>query len=149
MDQQEPHRTEPMKEEQHTRPANSRAYFSSSVVTIVVSCILSTTIGFIIANSSQRFDLDSVLKGLQLKYDQLFGYQKEGHYKNALIVSLLDQAHQELALKKNFNVISASTQLERREKTEVGTKGTDDYVYFPARSRNISYLIFAVDFVEL
>ena len=96
---------------------------SSSLVAIVISCVLSTIIGFIIASSSQRLDLNLLLKDLRLKYEQLFGYHKETHFKNALIVSLLDQSHHELALKKNFNVITASTQLERREKKELGTNG--------------------------
>ena len=110
--------------ELEARPAHSKpSYLLCSAVTIVISCILSTIIGFIIASSSHRLDLNLLLRDLRSKYDQLFGYHKETHLKNALIVSLLDQSHHELALKKNFNIITASTQLERRAKTELDTKG--------------------------
>lgn len=125
---QESHKPESVPKQEYTefcaRPTHSKpSSLPSSLQAIVISCILSTIIGFIIASSSQRLDLNSLLTDLRLKYELLFGYHKETHFKNALIVSLLDQSHHELALKKNFNVISASTQLERREKTELGTNG--------------------------
>ena len=106
------------------RPKNSKSsLLASSIITIAVSCVLSTIIGFMIANTSQRMDLNSILKDFRSKYDQMFGTPKENHFKNALIVSLLGQSHHDFAQKKNFNLIPASTELEKREATEVGTTG--------------------------
>lgn len=76
-----------------------------------------------IASTSQKTDFTAVLRNLRSRYDQLFGNEKASHLKNALIVSLLDQTHYDLALKKNFDVVPVSTELEKRESTDLGTKG--------------------------
>eukprot|EP00795_Rhopilema_esculentum_P012739 gene12739-3466_t len=111
------------KEDERTRRAKNSSCLSNPVVTVTVSCILSTAIGFLIASMSHKVDLNSFMNIAQTKYNGLFGYEKKSSFKNALIVSLLDQPHHHsegLAQKKNFNIIIASTSLEKRE-TGVGT----------------------------
>ena len=100
----------------------------SSIITIAISCVFSTIIGFMIASSSSKMDFTSLLKNLRDKYGGMFGYGRVRPSQNALIVSLLNQQPQHLhgiipfKESKTFNVNSASTELERRE-TGVGTTG--------------------------
>ncbi len=100
---------------------NSAQPSKASLLTIIISCTLSTFIAIFVANSPS---FSSIFKDLKFAYRGIFGDGRKPIPSG--LISLLDNQKYSALVPfeqgKNFNVIRERTEIERKE-TDVGRTG--------------------------